>query len=481
MAKKTSSKSKTQAEDLNLRHLVERQFDRAARNLKVRDGVLDHIRSCNNIYSFNFPVEVDGKIHMFTGYRAEHSHHRKPLKGGIRYSLHVDTDEVAALAALMTYKCALVNVPFGGSKGAVKIDPRNTPVDVLERATRRYTFELCHKNFIGPGINVPAPDMGTGEREMAWIADTYATIHNTDLNAHACVTGKPVSQGGITGRTEATGRGVYYGIKELLDNRDNAKYFKLDPGTDGKTYVMQGFGNVGYHASRIMSSEGGMVCVGIGEWDCSISNPKGIDIEDLHRWRKKTGSIKEFPGAKTSKRPKDCLYIECDVLVPAALENQITLENADRIQCKVLAEAANGPTTPGAEEILVKNGIVIIPDVYLNSGGVTVSYFEWTKNISHMRFGRMAKRFEGARELRMMEAVEQIAGTPFSGGEKLELSRGPDEIDLVRSGLEGTMVDALNEILAEARATRKKDLRVAAYRVAIKKVATTYELLGIFP
>jgi glutamate dehydrogenase (NAD(P)+) len=481
MAKKTTAAPTKGTENLNLLTLVEKQFDRAAVDIKVKPGVLEHIRTCNNIYSFNFPVEVEGKVQMFRGYRAEHSHHRKPLKGGIRYALHVDPDEVQALAALMTFKCALVNVPFGGSKGAVCINPRTTPVEVLEKVTRRYTFELCHKNFIGPGINVPAPDMGTGEREMAWIADTYATIHNTDLNAHACVTGKPVSQGGIAGRTEATGRGVYYGIREMLTNVDNAKYFKLEPGTQGKTFVVQGFGNVGYHAALIMTQEGGMICTGIGEWDCAISNPKGLDIVALKKWQQETGSIANFPGSKTSKDPKSCLALECDVLVPAAMENQITLENADSVRAKIVAEGANGPTTLGAEAILLKKGIVVIPDVYLNSGGVTVSYFEWTKNISHMRFGRMAKRFEGAREMRIIESIEAITGKSFGNDSKHELTRGPDEIDLVRSGLEGTMVDALNEVIMDGRSRKSKDLRVAAYRVAIQKVATTYEKLGIFP
>lgn len=481
MAKKPASKPAPKKEDLNLRVLVEKQFDRAAAGVKVRPGILAHIRSCNNIYAFNFPVEVDGHVQMFTGYRAEHSHHRKPLKGGIRYSLHVDPDEVQALAALMTYKCALVNVPFGGSKGAVKIDPRVTPVEILEKVTRRYTFELCHKNFIGPGINVPAPDMGTGEREMAWIADTYATIHNTDLNAHACVTGKPVSQGGIAGRTEATGRGVFYGIRELMTSNDHAKHFRFEPGIEGRTFSIQGFGNVGYHAARIMTEEGGMKCIAVGEWDCTVYSPKGIDIEALKRHQNETKSIAGFPGAKTSKNPKDCLSVECDVLVPAALENQITMENADQVKARIVAEGANGPTTLGAETILLKKGITVIPDVFLNSGGVTVSYFEWTKNISHMRFGRMAKRFEGARELRMIDCIERIIGKEFDGDFKVELGRGPDEIDLVRSGLEGTMVDALNEIIQDARDHKSRDLRVAAYRVAIQKVATTYQKLGIFP
>jgi len=481
--KKTAKKRAAPAEDLNLRHIVHDQFDRAAQDVDISRGVLESIRVCNNTYTFKFPVRVDDEVRIFTGYRAEHSHHRRPLKGGIRFAPHVDGDEVAALAALMTYKCALVNVPFGGSKGGVAINPRTTSVEVLEAVTRRYTFELGHKNFIGPGVNVPAPDMGTGEREMSWIADTYGVMNPTDLNAMACVTGKPVTQGGIPGRTEATGRGVFYGIRELMTNDDAIKRFKLDPGLEGKNVVIQGFGNVGYHAARIMVEEGGARIIGVGEWDGTIYNPKGIDPDRLKAHQVRKGSILGFRGAKSVSNSKAFLDISCDILVPAALENQINLSNAHRIKARVVAEAANGPTTPGAERLLLKGGVVILPDIYLNAGGVTVSYFEWTKNISHMRFGRMAKRFEAMRERRVFDVIEGATGAQvFSEDEKFQLTKGPDEIDLVRSGLEGTMVDALSEILAEvARKPRSKDLRTAAMRVSIRKIAATYEALGIFP
>jgi glutamate dehydrogenase (NAD(P)+) len=470
------------AEDTNLLHVVSQQFDRAAEGLKVHPGVLGHIKVCNNIYSFNFPVRVGDEIRIFRGYRAEHSHHRKPLKGGIRFATHVDADEVAALASLMTYKCALVNVPFGGSKGAVAIDPRTTPVDVLERVTRRYTFELCHKNFIGPGVNVPAPDMGTGEREMSWIADTYMVMNPQDINAFACVTGKPITQGGIQGRTEATGRGVFYGIREALTHPDSVKRFRLERGIEGKTFVVQGFGNVGFHAARIMVAEGGAKLLAIGEWDGTIHDPNGLDPQKVKAWQMKKGTILGYPGAKSVADTQAFLDVPCDILIPAALENQLHLGNVHRVRCNLIAEAANGPTTPGAEKTLLKNGVAIIPDIYLNSGGVTVSYFEWTKNISHMRFGRMAKRFEAMRERRSLDAIEEASGISLDEAAKDNLSRGPDEIDLVRSGLEGTMVEAFGEILQELLSTpRSRDLRVASYRVAIRKVSGTYEALGIFP
>ena len=470
-------------EDLNLYHIVSRQFDRAAEQLRYPEHVLNQIKVCNNIYEFQFPVRVGKRFEIFTGWRAEHSHHRKPLKGGIRFSEHVDADEVKALSSLMTFKCALVNVPFGGSKGAIKVNPYTTPPEVLQRVTRRYTAELCWKNFIGPGINVPAPDMGSGEREMAWIADTYDGLNHGGLDNFACVTGKPVSQGGIVGRTEATGRGVVYGIREALSFPGDVRQFGLTPGLEGKSIVIQGFGNVGSHAAHIFAKEEGAKIIAIGEWNGFLVNRDGIDLDALEKYRAEKGTMLDFPGAETYRdNPSKVLEIECDILIPAALQNQITLENVERLRCKVIGEAANGPTTPGAEEYLVKNNVLIVPDIYLNSGGVTVSYFEWTKNLGHIRFGRMAKRLSGHKESQMISAVERVTGATFSPDERRSLGRGADEIDIVRSGLEGTMVDAYREIRNVVKRKRQvHDLRTAAYIVAIDKVASSYEKLGIFP
>ncbi|MSR75326.1 MAG: Glu/Leu/Phe/Val dehydrogenase [Planctomycetes bacterium] len=476
------SKLKRTKEDLNFKHIVDSQFDRAAEHLEAAPGLLDQIKCCNNIYTFTFPVRTRNGVRMMEGWRAEHSHHKRPLKGGIRYSMHVDSDEVAALAALMTYKCAIVNVPFGGSKGAVKVDPRTTSVEDLEAITRRYTFELCHKNFIGPGVNVPAPDMGTGEREMAWIADTYSALHTSDVNAFACVTGKPVSQGGIQGRTEATGRGIFYGINEVLNNKASLKHFGMKAGLAGKRFAVQGFGNVGFHASCIMCAEGSAKLVAVGEWDGCVFNSKGIDPVALKRWQKEHGTIHGFPGTTSSKDPHAVLGVECDVLIPAALENQITLANVRRVKAKLVAEGANGPTTPAAEASLLRRGIHVLPDIWLNAGGVTVSYFEWVKNLSHMRFGRLAKQFQSSRETLSLDATERLTGRKLIGAERDILTAGPDEVDLVRSGLKGTMEDAWREILQEMLAgKRPKDARLASYVVAIRKVLASYEQLGIFP
>ncbi len=478
----TNRRSSTVSEDLNLKHIVFRQFERAAQALRIPKFLQERIRQGNNIIEVRFPVRVGNSIKIFTGWRAEHSHHRKPTKGGIRFAPHVDADEVEALAALMTFKCALVNVPFGGSKGAVRIDPRRTPVEVLERVTRRFTAELTWKNFIGPAVNVPAPDMGTGEREMAWIVDTYSALAGHDMNSFASVTGKPVSQGGIQGRTEATGRGVFYGTREALSHASALKARRLAPGIDGKTVVVQGFGNVGSCAARIFRQEGGAKVIAIGEWNGFLVNEKGIDVAALDDHVASGGKFLGFKGAKAHADATKVLEVPCDVLIPAALENQITGRTARRLKCNVVAEAANGPTTPDAEEILLAKNVLVIPDIYLNAGGVTVSYFEWAKNIGHIRFGRMGKRLEAAREQSIVRAIEDATGRKVDDSRMHHFGEGANELDIVRSGLEGTMVEAYREMLAMREKNRRvKDLRTAAFAVATDKIANAYESLGIFP
>lgn len=362
-------------EDLNFNRIVSQQFDRAAQYVKVRPALLAQIKACNNVYYFQFPVRFGGDHYeMFEGWRAEHSQHLKPCKGGTRYSEMVSADEIMALAALMTFKCAIVDVPFGGSKGGIRFNPKKYTPEQIEKITRRYTTELIRKQFIGPGENVPGPDVGTGEREMAWMADTYDAFFPGQIDNFACVTGKPTSLGGIAGRREATGRGVQFGIREAFRNKEDCDRLGLTTGLDGKRIAIQGFGNVGYHAAAFLSQEDGCRIVAIGEWDACVVNPNGLNIADLDNHRKATGSIKGFPGSATL--PTDAIWeTECDILIPAALENQITLENCGRIKAKVLAEAANGPTTPGAEDLLHERGVMIIPDIFLNAGGVTVSYF----------------------------------------------------------------------------------------------------------
>jgi glutamate dehydrogenase (NAD(P)+) len=461
---------------------VNLSFDRAARYTKHDPNLLANIRACRNVYYTSFPIKRDnGSIEVIHAWRAEHSHHKLPCKGGIRYAGDVDADEVQALASLMTWKCALVDVPFGGAKGGVRIAPKQYSVAELERITRRYTFELVKKDFIGPGLDVPAPDMGTGAREMAWIADTYSALRGGELNALACVTGKPVSYGGIRGRTEATGRGVFFTVREVCASAEDMKPLGLTTGLAGKRVVVQGLGNVGYHAAKFFQ-EGGALIVGLVEREGAIANPAGFDLEAVVAHRNVTGSLLGFPGAQDLPNGPAGLEIECDILVPAALERQLTGENAPRIKARIIAEGANGPTTPEADAILGKKGVMIIPDALINAGGVTVSYFEWVKNLGHVRFGRMQKRFEQGAYGRLLEAVSGMTGQPVSADQVEQIARGPDEADLVNSGLEETMIQAYHAVRTEWKARKGEvDLRTAAMIVAIDKVALSYLQGGIFP
>ncbi len=457
-------------------------FDKAAVHSGLQPGLLEQIRTCNAVYKIKFPVKIGKSVEVIEAYRVQHSQHRTPTKGGIRFSSKVNQEEVMALATLMTFKCAIVDVPFGGAKGGVKVSPRAYNAQQLERITRRYAVELIKKNFIGPGIDVPAPDYGTGPREMAWIYDTYSTMKVSDIDAEGCVTGKPVNQGGIEGRTEATGRGVYYGLREVMKHKEDMKKIGLTTGMKGKTIVLQGLGNVGYYAGMICQEEGGAKIVGVSELEGTITKMDGIDMKALLKFRNETGSIIGFPGSKKLKVREDWVAIDCDILIPAALESQIHGKNASKIKAKIIGEGANGPVTANAEEILLKAGKLVIPDMYLNAGGVTVSYFEWLKNLSHMRFGRMEKRFQEQSLNSLMAKVEELTGKKVDKKEKSILLRGADEIDLVRSGLEETMIVAY-EAIRKTYKNRKniKDLRTAAYVTALNKIANDYSTLGIFP
>ena len=456
-------------------------FEKAAKFVDMPEGILDQIKFCNSVYRIKYPIKTKDGFKVIEAYRVEHSHHKLPTKGGIRYSEHVNQDEVMALAALMTYKCAIVDVPFGGAKGGIKINPKDFSEDEMERITRRYTSELIKKNFIGPAIDVPAPDYGSGEREMAWIVDTYTTFNPTELNAAGCVTGKPISQGGISGRREATGLGVFYGVREALNHAEDAKKWGLKPGIKDKTVVVQGMGNVGYHTAKFFY-EGGAKIIALAEYEGAIYNPKGLDPDAVLAYRQKNKTLLGFPGATDLKSTGEALELECDILIPAALENQIHSQNAKNIKAKIIGEAANGPVTPEAEVVLLKKGIYIIPDIYLNAGGVTVSYFEWLKNMSHVRFGRMTKRFDENMNHSLMESIESLTGKKFTKQQHTDLERGAEERDLVYSGLEETMINAYHQIREILHNTEGvNDLRTAAFVCAIRKVAVSYENLGIFP
>jgi glutamate dehydrogenase (NAD(P)+) len=461
---------------------VEQSFDKAAAFTKWDKGILEQIKQCNSVYQMRFPVKMDdGSIEVIEAYRVQHSQHKSPCKGGIRFSEEVNQDEVMALASLMTYKCAIVNVPFGGAKGGIKINPRNHSAYELEKITRRYTSELVKKNFIGPGIDVPAPDYGTGEREMAWIVDTYASLRPGEIDAAGCVTGKPITQGGVRGRREATGLGVFYGIREVCNMPDVMSKLGLSIGVEGKRVVVQGIGNVGYHTAKFFRENGAKI-IAISEHDGAVVNPEGLHEDELIEFRKKTGSIVNFPGATTIANTTDALELDCDILIPAALENVINGDNAPRIKAKIIGEAANGPLTPDADEIFAAKGVLVVPDMFLNAGGVTVSYFEWLKNLSHVRYGRLEKRFTENLNTNILGQMEFLSGKKVKKEHRDIITHGPDEVDLVYSGLEETMITAVNEVMDCWKQNPSiPDMRTAAYVVAINKVATSYVELGIFP
>ncbi len=469
----------------SFRESVDLMFNRAVALMDLSPGLEEKIRVCNATYTVRFGVRLRGAIHTFTGYRSVHSEHMEPVKGGIRYALAVNQDEVEALAALMTYKCALVEAPFGGSKGGLCIDPREWDEHELELITRRFAYELIKRDLINPAQNVPAPDMGTGEREMAWMADQYKRMNTTDINGAACVTGKPPNSGGIAGRVEATGRGVQYALQEFFRYPEDVAAANLSGGLKDKRIIVQGLGNVGFHAAKFLSEEDGALITGIIERDGALHNEKGLDVEAVRAWIVKHGGITGYPDASHQADGPTLLEAECDILIPAALEGVINLSNADRIKAPLIIEAANGPITAGADDILREKGCVIIPDMYANAGGVTVSYFEWVKNLSHIRFGRMQRRAEESRHQLVVDELERLSADKGLGWEispnfKERYLRGAGELELVRSGLDDTM-RAAYQAMREVWHSRDDvhDLRTAAYLVSIRKVADSYRAKGL--
>ncbi|MEM7271002.1 MAG: Glu/Leu/Phe/Val dehydrogenase [Pseudomonadota bacterium] len=464
----------------SFRQSVDMMFNRAVALVDLPPGLEEKIRVCNSTYTVRFGVKLRGRIHTFTGYRSVHSEHMEPVKGGIRYAGSVNQDEVEALAALMTYKCALVEAPFGGSKGGLCIDPRDWEEHELERITRRFAYELIKRDLIHPSQNVPAPDMGTGEREMAWIADQFSRMNTTEIDARACVTGKPRHAHGIAGRVEATGRGVQYALQEFFRYPDDVKAAHMEGSLDGKRVIVQGLGNVGYHAAKFLEEEDGCKIVGVLERDGAIYDPKGLPTERVKQHIEEHGGVRGFPGAEYIADGATLLEGECDILIPAAFEGAINLTNADRIKAPLIIEAANGPVTAGADEILRKKGTVIIPDMYANAGGVTVSYFEWVKNLSHIRFGRMQRRQEEARHKLLIDEIERMTGSKVSEVFRDRYLQGADELTLVRSGLDDTMRIAYQSMAEVWRFHPDvEDLRTAAYLVAIERVSEAYKALGL--
>ncbi|MBK28917.1 MAG: glutamate dehydrogenase [Verrucomicrobiales bacterium] len=466
--------------ELTFRESVDQMFDRAIDTLNLPLGLAEQIRCCNSCYQLKFGVKLGDRYEVFTGWRAVHSEHILPVKGGIRYADFANQDEVEALAALMTYKCAIVFIPFGGSKGALKINPRNYTENELEKITRRFTQELAKRDLIHPSLNVPAPDMGTGEREMGWISDTYQSLFPHQASGMGCVTGKPVHLDGIQGRKEATGRGVQYGLREFFRHSEDVKRANLEGSLEDKRIVIQGLGNVGYHAAKFLSEEDGAKIITIIERDGAISSDSGLDVEAVKQYIIQNRGVKGFPGATYNENGSKLLEAECDILIPAALEGVINQNNAKDIKAPLIAEAANGPVTFSADEILRKKGTVIIPDAYMNAGGVTVSYFEWVKNLARIRFGYLERRHEERRGQLIVDALEKMLDTAVPQTIRKQLISGADELDLVRSGLDDTMRNAYNEIRSIYNSREKEvDLRTASFVLAIERIAKKYESMGL--
>ena len=479
------AKSKTHQSEPSFRETVNLMVDEALNLMALPAGLAEKIKVCNATYIVRFGVRLRGKIETFTGYRSVHSEHLEPVKGGIRYATLVSQDEVEALAALMSYKCAVVEAPFGGSKGGLCIDPKNYNEQELEQITRRFAYELIKRDLISPSQNVPAPDMGTSEREMAWISDQYSRIHTTDINGRACVTGKPVHAGGINGRTEATGRGIQFALREFFRHPEDIAMARLKGTLKGKRIIIQGLGNVGYHAAKMLSQEDGAIITGIIERDGGITNAQGFDIDDVAEWIKDHGGIKAYPKGEYVKEGATLLTKDCDILIPAALEGVIHLGNVDGVKARLIIEAANGPITYSADKILTQKGVVIIPDLYANAGGVTVSYFEWVKNLSHIRFGRMERRQDEMRHHMLVEELERLTqenglSAELSPEFKTKFLQGAGELERVRSGLDDTMRTAYQAIRdIWHNRDHVPSLRVAAYILAIERIATSYISKGL--
>ena len=464
----------------SFRENVDLMVDRAAQFIGLAPDMTNAIKACHSVLQVRFPVKIGDRVEVFTGWRAIHSEHFLPAKGGLRFAPIVNQDEIEALAALMTYKCAIADVPFGGSKGGLIIDKPRYSLDDLRKIVRRFAVQLAAKGFLSPAINVPAPDMGTGEQEMAWIADAYRQQVPTDIDARACVTGKPVGHGGIHGRTEATGRGIQYALREFFRHPDDVRDAGLDDGLEGKRVIVQGLGNVGYHAAKFLSEADKVRIVGIVEHDGVLISDDGLPVEEVHRHLRDHGGVKGFSGVAYRTGTREALENDCDILILAATERQIDRDNAARIRARLIVEGANGPVTFDAERILAEKGVKILPDIYINAGGVVVSYFEWTRNLSHMRYGRMQRRHEETRAQHYLTALESTTGQKVPDWMRTEILHGADELELVRSGLDDTMRLAYQEIREAMRLSKEEiDFRSAAYIIALDKISRWYRDLGI--
>jgi len=448
--------------------------------IRFPKDVIEHLKYCHSVMQVTVSVKVKNKICNFVGWRAVHSEHRLPSKGGIRFSPNVSQDDTEALAALMTYKCAVVNVPYGGSKGSLKINPKDYSEKELRAITKNYATKLAKKGFLNPALNVPAPDLGTSEKEMVWIMDAYRNLFPEDINYTACVTGKPVEHGGIRGRDNATGRGVEETIREYFRHPKLLKKTKLKEKLKDNSIVIQGFGKVGRSLSLDLYNRDQAKIIAIGDLTGYLINRQGIDINKLSKHYLKNKKIDKFKGAKFINKPTNVLLLDCDILVPSATESVITLNNVNKIKAKLIVEAANGPITYRADQILNKRGVHILPDIFVNAGGVVVSYYEWVKNISHIRFGRLQRRFDEQKMRDVIAAISKTTSKSISPLLYKKITSGATEKDLAYSGLEDTMREAFQEILDEKNKNKKLNFRTAAYAIALRKLRKFHDAVGIY-
>jgi len=446
--------------------------------INIDSNIAKILKTCRSVLQVKFPVKIKNQIEIFHGWRAVHSTHRLPVKGGLRFSTNVNQEEVEALASLMTFKCAVVDVPFGGAKGGLLIDPKKYDEESLEKITKKFARELIRKGYLSPARDVPAPDVGTSQREMGWILDAYKSLRPDDINHAACVTGKSTDHGGITGRLEATGRGVCEALKEFFRHSNELAKHDIQGTLSDQTIIIQGFGNVGLNSAKALFDNGAKI-IGVAEREGGIFSEDGIDIYQLEKYQNEKQTILNFPNTQNVKKSIDLLSYKCDVLIPAALEGVITLNNADTIQAKIICEGANGPITYRANKKLLEKKKVIIPDIYANAGGVTVSYFEWIRNTSHIRMGRLNKRYEEDRGEAIIKAIQSISDKTIPNNLIKQLVHGANEEDIIASGLEDTMRASFQDMLDVKEKCDLDSYRMAAYAVALKKIEKSYLELGI--
>ena len=462
---------------------AEKFFNIAASHTNIPEDYITLLKKPNSTIKLNIPLlRDDGTFTTIEAYRCHHKQHRLPVKGGTRISMECDLEEVEALALLMSLKLAVVEVPFGGAKGGLKMDQSKYSKREIERVLRRYIIELCKYNFIGAGIDVPGPDVGTTEWHMDIMKDTYHTLYGMqDFNQTAIVTGKSIMGGGINGRPESTGLGVFYCIHNVLqeDNyQDLRKKFNIEKGIENKTVIVQGFGAVGYNVSRYLVESGAKI-IGVQEWDGCVYNPYGIDVKDLKAY---ISANKSVQGYKDTIQDKEILSRECDILIPAALEKALNKRNAGNIKAKLIAEGGNGVTTVEADSLLQARNILIIPDILANAGGVTCSYFEWLKNIEHKQPGRLTTKWEEKSKKVLLKAIEGELNkvginVPLTNLSK-EVTKGGSDLDLVYTGLDNIMSIALHQTVITAE-KKNVSLRTAAFVNAIERIYRSYLSMGL--